>query len=78
MLRRIGDEAGRTPLAYLQAARVRRARHLLETTDRSVAGIAADVGCRDPGTFSGIFARHTGLRPREYRAMFRRHDDHRG
>ncbi|MFD0345301.1 GlxA family transcriptional regulator [Kitasatospora aburaviensis] len=63
MLRRFAAEAGETPLAYLQAVRVRRARHLLETTDRTVAGIAADVGYRDPGTFSGIFARHTGRRP---------------
>ncbi|GAA2807184.1 helix-turn-helix domain-containing protein [Kitasatospora sp. CM 4170] len=72
MLRRFAAEAGETPLAYLQAVRVRRARHLLETTDRTVAGIAADVGYRDPGTFSGIFARHTGRRPGEYRAQFRR------
>ncbi|MBL3670940.1 helix-turn-helix domain-containing protein [Streptomyces sp. M2CJ-2] len=72
MLRRFGDEAGETPLAYLQAARVRRAAHLLETTDRTVARIAADVGYRDPGAFSGIFARHTGRSPREYRAVFRR------
>ncbi|MCH0541067.1 helix-turn-helix domain-containing protein [Streptomyces sp. MUM 203J] len=72
MLRRFGGETGETPLAYLQAARVRRARHLLETTDRTVAGVAAAVGYRDPGTFSGVFARHTGQRPREYRARFRR------
>ncbi|GAA5004598.1 GlxA family transcriptional regulator [Streptomyces siamensis] len=72
MLRRFGDETGETPLAYLQTARVRRAGHLLETTDRTVASIAAEVGYRDPGTFSGVFARHTGRRPREYRAMFRR------
>ncbi|MGR4880294.1 GlxA family transcriptional regulator [Streptomyces sp. LARHCF249] len=75
MLRRFGDEAGETPLAYLHTARARRAGHLLETTDRTVASIAADVGYRDPGTFSGIFARHTGRRPREYRAMFRRGGD---
>ncbi|GGV87868.1 AraC family transcriptional regulator [Streptomyces gelaticus] len=75
MLRRFGDEAGETPLTYLQTARVRRARHLLETTDRTVAGIAADVGYLDPGTFSGIFTRHTGRRPGEYRAMFRRRRD---
>ncbi|MFD9903160.1 GlxA family transcriptional regulator [Streptomyces sp. NPDC059063] len=74
MLRRFGDESGQTPLAYLQTARVRRARHLLETTDRSVAAIAADVGYRDTGTFSGLFARHTGRRPREYRALFRRQE----
>jgi transcriptional regulator GlxA family with amidase domain len=72
MLRRFGEEAGETPLAYLQRIRVRRARHLLETTDRTVARIAADVGYRDPGAFSGIFARHTGQRPREYRAIFHR------
>ncbi|MGX4687673.1 GlxA family transcriptional regulator [Streptomyces sp. JNUCC 63] len=78
MLRRFGDEAGETPLAYLQTARVRRAEHLLETTDRTVASIAADVGYRDPGAFSGIFARHTGRRPREYRAVFHRRRDHHG
>ncbi|MYX08202.1 helix-turn-helix domain-containing protein [Streptomyces sp. SID8375] len=72
MLRRFGDEAGETPLAYLQTVRVRRARHLLETTDRTVASIATDVGYRDPGAFSDIFARHTGQRPREYRALFHR------
>lgn len=75
MLRRFGDEAGETPLAYLQTARVRRARHLLETTDKTVASIAADVGYLDPGAFGGIFARHTGRRPGEYRAMFRRRRD---
>ncbi|MFG2333518.1 GlxA family transcriptional regulator [Streptomyces sp. NPDC048604] len=72
LLRRFGDEAGETPLGYLQTARVRRARHLLETTDRTVARIAADVGYRDPGAFSGVFVRHTGQRPRDYRARFRR------
>ncbi|MER6605251.1 helix-turn-helix domain-containing protein [Streptomyces sp. NPDC000927] len=75
MLRRFGDEAGETPLAYLQTVRVRRARHLLETTDKTVASIAADVGYLDPGAFGGIFARHTGRRPGEYRAMFRRRRD---
>ncbi|MFF8410108.1 GlxA family transcriptional regulator [Streptomyces omiyaensis] len=63
MLRRFGAETGRTPLAYLHSARVRRARHLLETTDRTVAAIAADVGYRDAGTFTTLFVRHTGRRP---------------
>lgn len=72
LLRRFADETGRSPLAYLQSARVRRARHLLETTDRTVAGIATAVGYQDPGTFAALFARHTGQRPRDYRAAFRR------
>ncbi|MEV4256853.1 helix-turn-helix domain-containing protein [Spirillospora sp. NPDC049652] len=72
LLRRFAEETGQSPLAYLQAARVRRARHLLETTDRTVSGISAAVGYGDPGTFAALFARHTGQRPRDYRAAFRR------
>ncbi|WP_328808631.1 GlxA family transcriptional regulator [Nonomuraea montanisoli] len=72
LLRRFAEETGQSPLEYLQSSRVRRARHLLETTDRTVAGISAAVGYRDPGTFAALFARHTGRRPRDYRAAFRR------
>lgn len=72
LLRRFRAETGESPLAYLQSARVRRARLLLETTDRTVAHIAADVGYTDPGTFSAVFARHVGRRPRDYRVAFRR------
>ncbi|MER7112703.1 GlxA family transcriptional regulator [Streptomyces sp. NPDC000229] len=72
LLRRFAEETGRSPLAHLQASRVRRARHLLETTDRTVAAIAAAVGYQDPGTFAALFARHTGRRPSAYRAAFRR------
>ncbi|MFF5448794.1 GlxA family transcriptional regulator [Streptomyces sp. NPDC012888] len=72
LLRRFADETGRTPLAHLQASRVRRARHLLENTDRTVAAIAAAVGYRDPGTFAALFARHTGHSPSAYRTAFAR------
>ncbi|WP_340682816.1 helix-turn-helix domain-containing protein [Amycolatopsis coloradensis] len=72
LLRRFAEEAGQTPLEYLHSSRVRRARHLLETTDRTVAGICAAVGYRDPGTFAALFAKHTGRRPGDYRAAFRR------
>lgn len=72
LLRRFADETGRSPLEYLRASRVRRARHLLETTDRTVARISAAVGYRDPGTFAALFAKHTGRRPSDYRTAFRR------
>ncbi|MEO3823230.1 helix-turn-helix domain-containing protein [Actinomadura sp. B10D3] len=72
LLRRFARETGRSPLDYLQSSRVRRARHLLETTDRSIASISATVGYRDAGTFAALFARHTGKRPRDYRTTFRR------
>lgn len=70
LLRRFAKETGQSPLEYLHSSRVRRARHLLETTDRTVAGICAAVGYRDPGTFAALFAKHTGRRPRDYRATF--------
>ncbi|WP_037312109.1 GlxA family transcriptional regulator [Amycolatopsis orientalis] len=72
LLRRFAEETGQSPLEYLQSSRVRRARHLLETTDRTVAGICTAVGYRDPGTFAALFTKHTGRRPRDYRAAFRR------
>lgn len=72
LLRRFAAETGRTPLAHLQSSRVRRARHLLETTDRTVAAIATSVGYGDPGTFTALFSRHTGHPPSTYRAVFRR------
>ncbi|GAA4624652.1 helix-turn-helix domain-containing protein [Actinoallomurus vinaceus] len=75
LLRRFADETGQSPLEYLQSSRIRRARHLLETTDRTVAGICAAVGYKDAGTFAALFAKHTGRRPRDYRASFRRDTD---
>jgi transcriptional regulator GlxA family with amidase domain len=72
LLRRFAAETGRTPLAHLQASRVDRARHLLETTDRTVAAVAAAVGYQDPGSFAALFARHTGHRPTAYRTAFHR------
>lgn len=75
MLRRFGDESGETPLSYLQRSRVRRARHLLESTDRSIGRIAAQVGYRDASTFAALFARHVGRSPRAYRQSFQRAKD---
>lgn len=72
LLRRFAAETGRSPLEHLRSARVRRARHLLATTDRTVASISAAVGYADSGTFAALFAKHTGQRPRDYRTTFRR------
>ena len=71
LLRRFAAETHQSPLDYLQAARVGRARHLLETTDRTIAGISTAVGYQNPGTFAALFTRHTGQRPSDYRAAFR-------
>src|SRR3954454_4051821 len=71
LLRRYRSETGEAPLAHLQRARTRRSRHLLETTDRTIADIQVAVGYRDAGAFAEIFQRHVGIRPSAYRARFR-------
>jgi transcriptional regulator GlxA family with amidase domain len=72
MLRRFGEEASETPLNYLHRSRVRRARHLLESTDQSISSIAAQVGYHDASTFARLFARHVERSPRDYRQTFQR------
>jgi len=72
LLRRFAAETRQTPLDYLHASRVSRARHLLETTDRTITGISTAVGYKNPGTFAALFTKHTGQRPSDYRASFRR------
>ena len=68
LLRRYKAETGETPLAHLQRSRMRRARHLLETSDHSLREIQNAVGYRDPGSFGDLFARHFDVRPGAYRA----------
>lgn len=72
LLRRFSAETAQSPLEYLQSARVRRARRLLETSERTVASISATVGYQDSSSFAALFLRHTGRRPADYRAAFGR------
>jgi transcriptional regulator GlxA family with amidase domain len=68
--RRFVHDTGTTPLGFVQQERVRRARHLLTTTDQTVQQVARRVGYRDPSTFGQLFKERTGLSPREYRTRF--------
>ncbi|TCC64714.1 helix-turn-helix domain-containing protein [Kribbella pittospori] len=72
LLRRFADETHQSPLDYLHASRVSRARHLLETTDRTIATISTTVGYKNPSTFAALFTKHTGHPPSTYRTAFRR------
>jgi transcriptional regulator GlxA family with amidase domain len=68
--RKFVDDTGTTPLKYLHAERMRRAKHLLGSTSQSVTEISRRVGYRDAATFSQLFKRHVGLAPRDYRTRF--------
>jgi transcriptional regulator GlxA family with amidase domain len=68
--RRFRAETGATPLQWLLAQRVARARELLETTTLTVETIAHRCGFTDAPTLRRHFARQTGTTPRAYRAAF--------
>lgn len=70
LTRRFAAETGQSALRNLQSQRVRRAQHLLATTQQPVAEVARRVGYGDAATFSQLFRRTVGLSPRDYRADF--------
>lgn len=70
LARRFQQATGMTPLEYIQALRLEEAKHLLETSDESIDGIAAQVGYEDAGYFSRLFKRRVQLTPAQYRKRF--------
>jgi transcriptional regulator GlxA family with amidase domain len=70
LIRRFRDQTGVTPLQWLHRARIRRAQHLLETTQHSVERIAAQVGFGSATAFRDRFKRTTGTSPHAYRRTF--------
>ncbi len=68
LFRRCTDHA---PIDYLIRQRIRRACHLLDTTDLSISTIATEVGYDDPYYFTRCFGRIMGESPRSYRKIIK-------
>ena len=66
-LKRFRAATGMAPMEYVQVLRIEEAKHVLETTERSVDEVAADVGYVEPASFRRLFRRMVGLAPSEYR-----------
>ena len=64
-------ETGMTPAAYVEAARVERARIALESGDLSVEALALQVGFGTVETLRRAFRRRVGVSPSDYRSRFR-------
>lgn len=58
---------GTTPWGYVLQCRIETAKHLLSTTDRSLAAIAFDTGFYDQPHFTRTFKRLEGQPPGAYR-----------
>jgi transcriptional regulator GlxA family with amidase domain len=71
LLRRFQAEAGESPLAYLQRARIEAAKVWLTSTPLSVAAITERVGYTNVSTFVRFFGRQEGMTPGRYRTNSR-------
>jgi transcriptional regulator GlxA family with amidase domain len=69
-IRRFKSATGRLPGAYVQMLRIAAARDLLERGAPSIQTVCSKVGYEDIAYFRGLFKRHTGMTPVEYRARF--------
>ena len=58
---------GVAPMQMLRDLRLQRARHLLESSDHTVAAIAVLCGFEEAGYFTRVFRQQTGETPGEYR-----------
>ena len=65
-------ETGTTPLRWLNAARVDRARELLETTDWSIDRVSAECGLGTAANLRTHFRRILSVAPADYRRTFAR------
>jgi len=68
-LRVFSGVLGVTPHQYLVRSRLRRAARLLADEDRSITGIALDVGFADLSNFVRSFRRAAGVSPRGFRRL---------
>ena len=71
LARAFARELRTTPAAYVESARVERARGLLETGDRPLAAVARACGFGTAETMRRAFHRRLGVSPADYRSRFR-------
>jgi AraC-like DNA-binding protein len=64
--RHFSDEFDMSPLEYITEQRVVRARHLLSSTDKTVADVSHDLGFSSTSYFIDMFKEHVGMTPKQY------------
>jgi transcriptional regulator GlxA family with amidase domain len=69
-LRRFANATGMTPIEYCRAARIARARELLQSGNTPQKEIAQSLGYNDVASFARVFRKVTGSAPGAYRKRF--------
>ena len=54
---------------YIRNIRLKKAKHLLEHSDRNISEVAYEVGFKDPSYFSRLFTERYGITPRGIRNL---------
>ena len=67
MYRKVKQLTGQSPVEIIRITRLKRAEHLLKTTNRTVSEISYDVGFSSPSYFSKCFKDYFGRQPGENR-----------
>lgn len=68
--RRFRDETGQSPAQFVLAARIERAKALLERADWPLERVAQRAGFGSVDALQRAFAKRVGVSPRDYRARF--------
>ena len=71
LVRKFHQETGTSPLKYVNALRIEKAKELLRDTTLSITDIMERVGILDASYFSRLFRSLTGYSPRAFRALFK-------
>jgi AraC-like DNA-binding protein len=64
--RQFRHTVGETPMGYLRRMRIERAKQILLRHERTIAGVAADLGFPDQSHFTKVFSRFVGISPGLY------------
>ena len=65
LYRKVKALTGSTPVDLIRKARLARARHLLQTTGKSISEVAYTVGFSAPSYFTKCFKEEYGMLPNE-------------
>lgn len=63
------NNTGLNFIEYLSKLRIKEAKKLLVTTDKTIRRISLDIGYVDPTYFTKVFIKYEGISPHKYRLM---------